>query len=103
MSYQIKYSPIALDDLDRAFYEVYQASFDTIIAREYINDLLDKIEGKVDFPESGSPLIYDNIFTGYRYVVFKSYIAFYYVEKNTIFVDRVLYAKSDYIKKLKLN
>jgi len=93
---QIKYSPKALLDLKQVFLEVYQASKDEGITNKYINEILDKINAISSFPESGSPLNYKELFTGYRFVVHKSYIAFYRYEDNTIFVDRILYIKRDY-------
>ena len=50
----------------------------------------------------GSPLYYENGFTGYYFVVFKAYIAFYRIENNVILVDRVLFGGSDYMKFLPL-
>lgn len=102
MSYIVKFSPLALADLDRVYYEVFQACLDNNTTRKYVSELIDKIENKKEFPESGTPLNFNNIFTGYRFVIYKSYIAFYYIDSNTIYVDRVLYSKSDYIKKLNL-
>ena len=64
----------------------------------YINGILDTVEKKTDFPFSGSPLYYENSFTGYYFVIYKAYKAFYRLEKDVLFVDRVLYAKSDYMR-----
>ncbi len=70
---------------------------------KYISELLDKIDAKADFPQSSPMLYYDNIFTGYYYNIYKSYIAFYRLDKNSILVDRILLKKCDYIKKLQLS
>ena len=102
MKYEITYSPIAIDDLDCIYDEVFQASLDENIANNYINELIDTIEIKADFPYSGTPLFFKNSLSIFRYVVYKSYIAFYYIENETIFVYRVLYSKSDYLQKLKI-
>ncbi|MCR5329169.1 MAG: type II toxin-antitoxin system RelE/ParE family toxin [Saccharofermentans sp.] len=63
---------------------------------------MDKIESKSEFPLSGSPLYYEELFTGYRFITFKAYLVFYHVEGKEILVDRILYGKSDYIRRLKL-
>ena len=102
MKCSIKYSPTALRDLNRVMNEVFEASKDHNITSKYINDLLDKIEAKRDFPLSGAPLYYENLFTGYYFVVFKSYLAFYRFENKTMYVDRILYGKSDYMRTLKM-
>ena len=38
--------------------------------------------------------------TDYRYLVCGNYLAFYRYEDKTIFVDRILYGKRDYVKVL---
>lgn len=100
MTSKVHYSPAAVRDLDRIWAEVYEASKSTTIAGTYLDDLMDKVERKAEFPESGSPLYYENMFTGYRYVVFKSYMAFYRIEGDELLVDRVLFGKSGYIRHL---
>lgn len=102
MSYQVEYSKAAIRDLDRVWTEVFEACKDLEITEKYIKELLDKVEKKSDYPKSGSPLYYENTFTGYYFVVFKAYLAFYRLEKDTILVDRVLFGKSDYLRKLHL-
>lgn len=97
----VDYSPSALRDLDRVYDEVYEASSDFETADSYISDLVQKVGKKADFPQSGSPLYYENIFTGYYFVVLKAYMVFYRVrEDGGIHVDRVLYGASDYMKVL---
>lgn len=103
MKYEIQYSQTAIRDLQRVWAEVYEASQSEEITTKYIDGLMDKVEGKADFPKSGIPLYYEDSFTGYYFVVFKSYLAFYRLEANIILVDRVLYGKSDYLRQLKLN
>ena len=103
MRYEIKYSPIAIEDLDCVYDEVFRSSLSEETATKYINELIDKIENKAIFPNSGTPLVFKNSVSPYRYVIYKSYIAFYCVKNETVFVYRILYSKSDYIKKLKIN
>ena len=102
MSYQVEYSKAAIRDLDRVWAEVYKASKDIEITERYIEELLDKVEKKSDYPKSGAPLYYENTFTGYYFIVFKAYLAFYRLEKETMPVDRVLFGKSDYMRILRL-
>ena len=95
---KVLYSPAALRDLDRVWTEVFEASASYDITEKYIDELMDKIEEKNIFPDSGSPLYYENQFTGYRFVVYKEYISFYRVERNALLIDRILYRKSDYMQ-----
>ena len=100
MSYQIEYSPVAIRDLDRVYTEVREASGSEEIASRYVLDLMDQIAQKRDFPKSGAPLYYESGFTGYYFVVFKAYMAFYRVREDRLLVDRVLYGRSDYLRTL---
>ena len=102
MKHQIKYSPGAIRDLDRIWFEVFSASKDPRITEKYIGDLLNKVKTKSEFPKTGIPLYYENLFTGYYFTRFKSYLAFYRIDGNRILVDRILYAKSDYLNILKI-
>ena len=98
MKFQVVYSKIAIRDMDRVWSEVFEASKSYDVTRAYLDDLMNKIEAKAESPESGSPLYYEDSFTGYYYVVFKSYMAFYRVDEGKLFVDRVLFRKSDYMR-----
>ncbi len=98
MSLQVEYSPIAIRDLDRVWAEVYEASKSEEIACRYMDDLMDRIAEKQEFPRSGSPLYYEGAFTGYYFVGFKAYMAFYHVEPDRILVDRIVFGRSDYMR-----
>lgn len=100
MRYKLRYSPEALDDMDRIWMEVLDSSKDFDTSDRYIDDLRAKIRKKIDFPKSGRPLTYMGEFTGIYMVYFKAYIAFYRISGDAVEVGRVLYAKSDYIKTL---
>ena len=70
MKYKLSYSTDAIRDLNRVWYEVFEAYKDPDTTIHYLDELQDIIEAKLDFPKSGAPLYYDNIFTGYYYVFF---------------------------------
>lgn len=103
MKYEVKYSKAAIRDLDRTWDEVFRASKDYDVTERYLEGLLDKVEAKAEFPKSGSPLYYEDAFTGYYFVVFKEYMAFYRLENDVMLVDRVLFGRSDYIRTLRLD
>ena len=101
MEYRVEYSKAAIRDLDRVWAEASQSKE---VTREYLDKLLDKIEAKANFPASGSPLYYENSFTGYYFIVFKAYLIFYRIKEDSITsVDRILYGKSDYLRHLHLS
>ena len=100
---KIHYSKTAIRDLDRIWNDVFEVSKSYDVTEKYIDELLDKIEVKSEHLQSGSPLYYQNSFTGYYFVVYKAYLAFYRIDSNRLLVDRVLLSKSDYIQKLHIN
>ena len=102
MKYKVQYSKSAIRDLDRVWAEVFEASKSYDIIKKYIDDLMDKVEAKADYPKSGSPLYYQDSFTGYYFVVFKAYLAFYRLEDDVMHIDRVLFGRSDYMRYLHL-
>ncbi len=101
-NYKIRYTPEALRDMDAVWDGVYEASKDTDIADRYVNDFIDEISKKKQFPFSGIPLVYRGLFTGFYAVHFKKYKAFYRIHDNDcdsyIEVIRIIMDKRDYMK-----
>ena len=61
-----------------------------------IQDSVDKL---ADFPFIGIPLSSKvEIETDYRFLVCGSYIVFHRTEADSVFIDRVIYGRRDYIK-----
>ena len=87
MSFAVRWSPAALRDLEDA-------------GNDAIDDLLNVIAAKKEFPQSGIPLLYKGRFTGFWSVNFKAYKAFYRVRGGSIEVARVLLCKRDYMRVL---
>ena len=98
--YKIEYSPEAVRDLDDVFADVLTASKDIEITHKYLEDLQDRIDSMVKRPETGTPLYYEDLFTGYYSVRFKEYLAFYRLDGSQILVDRILFRKRDYMRVL---
>ena len=100
ITYDISYSPEAIRDMDGIFDEVLMVSCDLDITHRYLEDLQDKIEEMEGHPKTGTPLYYEELFTGYYSVRFKEYLAFYRLEETVMYVDRVLQRKRDYLSLL---
>ena len=100
MKCKVLLTQAAKNDLDKVYLEVYNACLDENKTRRYINELIDTIEKKADFPESGIPFYFGDLFTGYRYVIYKSYLAFYRINNDTLIVDRILFGRSNYCEAL---
>ncbi|MBR5402550.1 MAG: type II toxin-antitoxin system RelE/ParE family toxin [Treponema sp.] len=100
MRYKIRYSPLAQNDLDTVWDEVWLASKSYDTADNYITEFTGKIAEKKRFPKSGIPLYYRGLFTGFYSVNFKKYKAFYRIRENYIEVARVILARRDFMKVL---
>lgn len=98
--YEIEYSPEAIRDLDDVFEDVLTSSKDIEITHKYIEELQDKVDSMVKRPKTGTPLYYEDLFTGYYSVRFKEYMAFYRLDETKILVDRILFRKRDYMRVL---
>ncbi len=73
MNYKIRYTPKALEDIETVWDDVYEASKSEDCSDKYIDDLLDTISEKKKFPNSGIPLVYRGLFTGFYSINFKAY------------------------------
>lgn len=96
--YKIRYTPKAMDDMDAVWNDVHEVSKEPDVADRYVNDFIDEIEKKKQFPLSGIPLVYRGLFTGFYAVSFKKYKAFYRVNDSYMEVLRIIMEKKDYMK-----
>ena len=101
MPASIVYSPRAIGDLEdiRAFLAVDCGN--PRAAERAVQDILDRVDSLADLPEIGTPL--DSrciVHSDYRFVLSSNYLAFYRYENDSVFIDRVLDSRSDYLRKL---
>lgn len=97
----ISYSPDALQDLDELWeYIAYQFS-NVNSADAYIDGIMALVSKAAGFPGMGTSLLFaGTIPTEYRYLVYKKYLIFYRTDSTTLYVDRVIYGRRDYMKLL---
>lgn len=100
MQSKIEYSPKAVRNLDEIWDYIEKELCNPSAAQNTIDGIMDKIDDLAMFPESGAKLEFDNgLESGYRFVVFKNYLAFYRLRlDNVVYVDRVIYAGRDYMR-----
>ena len=92
-------SPEAKQDL-LEIKEYISNELDSPIAAKNVTDkIIKQISTLSDFPKIGTMLSsIINMKTGYRFLVCGSYTAFYRYIDNTVFVDRILYGKRDFMR-----
>ena len=99
MKVSVKFSPEALKDLDEIYDYIANVLKSPDAADNTVNKILDKTDLLFDNPEIGTQLFFENdLFSGYRYLVSDNYLAFYRITNESVFVDRVIYGKRDYMK-----
>lgn len=98
---RIKYTPIAIDDMDEIFSYISQDN--VVNAETMLGKINDGITRLVDFPNMGSILSEDEytlVNRGYRFIVVHPYLVFYKIIANTVVIHRILHSRRDYLREL---
>ncbi len=90
MTYRIRYTPKAQRNMDDVWTGVYEASGDYDTSDRYVLGIMDAIAEKKESPQSGIPLEYRGLFTGYYSLNYKAYKAFYRIRDEYIEVLRIV-------------
>lgn len=91
-------SPLAKSDIQEIGDYISQSLHNPSAAQQLIHRFREAITSLRSFPEMGTPLLSDHSERiPYRYLICGSYMIFYHFEANTIYVDRVLYGRRDYM------
>ena len=93
--WQVRLLPVAEEDLDEI---VGYIALDDVEAASKVADLIEaSLERLSSFPKLGRvPRDSDLREAGYRYVVIEEWLAFYTMEKRTVFVHRILHGRRDH-------
>lgn len=99
MSYKVKFTDTAKEDLRIIATYIAEQSKDKKIAINFVNELREKTKALETFPESGAipdDRILKNL--GYRFLVHKDYLIFYHYtpEDNTSYILSIFNSKRDY-------
>lgn len=98
MKNMINYSPLSIRDLEEIFTYISNELMNPLAAQNTVIGIMDVINLLETDPESGARLLFeDDLDSGFRYVLYKNYIAFYHIDRNAVYIDRILYGKRDYL------
>ena len=101
MKNKIHYSPEARLDLDDIWDYIVSELQNRSAAARVIDRIMDAVDQLKNFAEMGTPLSsIADVGTGYRFLVSGNYMVFYRVQGSDIYIDRVLYGRSDYMSVL---
>ena len=98
MKNKIHYSPAARCDLDD-FWDYITSELQNRSAAEHvIGRIMNAADRLQSFAELGTPLsAIADVGTEHRFLVSGSYMVFYRVQVSDVYIDRVLYGRSDYM------
>jgi len=96
---KVHLSPMAQQDLMDTKLYITNHLLNPIAAANVLSRITKRLRTLAESPCIGSPLssIVD-IETDYRYLLCGNYTAFYRIEGNAVYVDRILYGKRDFMK-----
>ena len=101
MKNKIHYSPESRRDLDDIWDYIVLELQNRSAAERVINRIIDAVDPLKNFAEMGAPLSsIAEIGTDYRFLVSGNYMVFYRVQGSDVYIDRVLYGRSDYMSAL---
>ena len=101
MKNRIHYSPESRRNLDDIWDYIVSELQNRSAAERVINRIIDAVDPLKNFAEMGAPLSsIADIGTDYRFLVSGNYMVFYRVQGNDVYIDRVLYGRSDYMSVL---
>lgn len=96
--YNISISPLAKSDLQEIGDYLAQTLRNPNAAQRLIRRFREAIFSLRDFPEIGTQLLSEpSERIPYRYLICGSYMIFYHFAKETVYIDRVLYGRRDYM------
>ena len=98
MKNKIHYSSESRRDLDDIWDYIVSDLQNRSAAERVIDHIMDAVDSLKNFAEMGTPLSsIADIGTDYRFLISGNYMVFYRVQGNDVYIDRVLYGRSDYI------
>ncbi|MBM7000187.1 type II toxin-antitoxin system RelE/ParE family toxin [bacterium] len=101
MPAEVVWSPVAVDDLDAIREWIAVENDEPTAAERTITAILDRVDSVADFPLATTPLdARCRIRSSWRFVEERGYLVFIRVERDRVYVDRVLSGKSDFLRKL---
>lgn len=101
MSYQVRITETAKQDLHEIAFYIAERSMENDIAKRFVMELRDQCLRLTDFPQSGA-IPKDRILRSFdfRYIVYKDYLIFYSIDEaqKTVNVLAIFNSKKDYLR-----
>jgi addiction module RelE/StbE family toxin len=96
---KLSISPEAKKDLEGIKAYITEELENPIAAVNVVSRIIQRLKKIIDMPGIGTPLSSKIPFdTDYRFLVCGNYLTFYRYRDATVYVDRILYGRRDYVK-----
>ena len=101
MKNKIHYSPESRRDLDDIWDYIVSELQNRSAAEHVVDCIMDAVDQLKNFAEMGTPLSsIADVGADYRFLVSGNYMVFYRIQGSDVYIDRVLYGRSDYMSAL---
>lgn len=99
MKHRICYSPEARRDLDEIWDYIRYSLQNPSAAEHTVHKIMDHIDRLEMFAEIGTPLAsIANVASDERFLVTGTYLTFYRVQRECVYIDRILNGRSDHLR-----
>lgn len=99
MNNQISYAPKAREDLLEIKSFIEEETGDIELAKKTVSDIVTTNDSLSIFPEMGQRLLINlESKIEYRYLLCHNYLSFYRYLDRTIYIDRILNSRRDYLR-----
>jgi len=90
---------VAEQDIEKLFLHIQDDLANPIAAQKTAQKILQRMQQLTNFPELGASMMaVDTRLEHYRYLIVDNYLVVYRYDRDAIYVIRVLYARSDYVR-----
>lgn len=104
MKHRIVYSPESRRDLDEIWDYIKYSLQNPSAAVHIVDRIMDEIDQLEILPDIGAPLSsIAEVESDARFLVTGNYLTFYRVRGDTVFIDRILNGRCDYLRILQLS
>lgn len=94
---KLVFTPLARQDLVETGDYIANQLRNRTAARKLIRNIHAAVRVLEDFPCSGTPLDAPGVHILYRYLICGHYMIFYHISGETVWIDRILYGRRDYL------
>lgn len=89
----------AEQDIEKLFLYIQNDLANPVAAQNVAQKILQRMQQLTSFPELGASMMaIDARLENYRYLIVDNYLVVYRYNRDAIYVIRVLYARSDYVR-----